>query len=78
MKLDSLDFSETLAKCQYDDDCMKNAYCWNQETCLCKDNYIAYKNRTHVECLRGKIFKPSSCCLYNFVFIYQRNEENVR
>ncbi|XP_015435971.1 PREDICTED: prion-like-(Q/N-rich) domain-bearing protein 25 isoform X2 [Dufourea novaeangliae] len=43
---------QTLAKCRYDDDCMKNAYCWNQEACLCKDDYIVYKNRTHVECLK--------------------------
>ncbi|XP_043794616.1 prion-like-(Q/N-rich) domain-bearing protein 25 isoform X1 [Apis laboriosa] len=43
---------QTLAKCQYDADCMKNAYCWNQEACLCKENYIVYKNRTHVECLK--------------------------
>ncbi|XP_076761543.1 uncharacterized protein LOC143429700 isoform X2 [Xylocopa sonorina] len=43
---------QTLAKCQYDDDCVPNAYCWNQEACLCKDRYVVYKNRTHVECLR--------------------------
>ncbi|XP_012344223.1 uncharacterized protein DDB_G0272530 isoform X3 [Apis florea] len=43
---------QTLAKCKYDVDCMKNAYCWNQEACLCKENYIVYKNRTHVECLK--------------------------
>lgn len=56
-------FPETLAKCQYDADCMKNAYCWNQEACLCKENYIVYKNRTHVECLKGKIF-PESFVLF--------------
>ncbi|XP_076644617.1 uncharacterized protein LOC143354425 isoform X2 [Halictus rubicundus] len=43
---------QTLAKCQYDDDCMKNAYCWNQEACLCKDGYIVHKNRTHTMCLQ--------------------------
>ncbi|XP_017752295.1 PREDICTED: prion-like-(Q/N-rich) domain-bearing protein 25 isoform X2 [Eufriesea mexicana] len=43
---------QTLAKCRYDVDCMNNAYCWNQEACLCKDEYIVYKNRTHVECLK--------------------------
>ncbi|XP_076231010.1 uncharacterized protein LOC143177106 isoform X2 [Calliopsis andreniformis] len=43
---------QTLAKCRYDDDCMKNAYCWNQEACLCKEDYIVYKNSTHVECLK--------------------------
>ncbi|XP_031845730.1 uncharacterized protein LOC116432674 isoform X1 [Nomia melanderi] len=43
---------QTLAKCRYDDDCMRNAYCWNQEACLCKEDYIVYKNRTHVECLK--------------------------
>ncbi|XP_068984751.1 uncharacterized protein DDB_G0272530-like isoform X1 [Bombus flavifrons] len=43
---------QTLAKCRYDEDCMKNAYCWNQEACLCKDGFIAYKNRTHLECLK--------------------------
>lgn len=51
---------QTLAKCRYDDDCMKNAYCWNQEACLCKDDYIVYKNRTHVQCLKvaGAIGDP--------------------
>lgn len=43
---------QTLAKCRYDDDCMKNAYCWNQQACLCKEDYIVYRNRTHVECLK--------------------------
>lgn len=43
---------QTLAKCRYDDDCMNNAYCWNQEACLCKDDYIVYKNRTHTQCLK--------------------------
>ncbi|XP_029041257.1 rh5-interacting protein-like isoform X1 [Osmia bicornis bicornis] len=43
---------QTLAKCRYDDDCMQNAYCWNQEACLCKDNYIVYRNRRQVECLK--------------------------
>ncbi|XP_017793626.1 PREDICTED: prion-like-(Q/N-rich) domain-bearing protein 25 isoform X1 [Habropoda laboriosa] len=43
---------QTLAKCRYDVDCMQNAYCWNQEACLCKDDYIVYRNRTHVECLK--------------------------
>ncbi|XP_043251117.1 prion-like-(Q/N-rich) domain-bearing protein 25 isoform X1 [Colletes gigas] len=43
---------QTLAKCHYDVDCTDNAYCWNQEACLCKDGYIVYKNRTHVECLK--------------------------
>ncbi|XP_053986760.1 prion-like-(Q/N-rich) domain-bearing protein 25 isoform X1 [Hylaeus volcanicus] len=42
----------TLESCHYDDDCIENAYCWNQEACLCKDDYIVYKNRTHVKCLK--------------------------
>lgn len=52
-----MNFSETLAKCRYDEDCMKNAYCWDQEACLCKDGFIVNKNRTHLECLKGTIFK---------------------
>nr|XP_033329345.1 uncharacterized protein DDB_G0272420-like isoform X1 [Megalopta genalis] len=43
---------QTLAKCRYDDDCMKNAYCWNQEACLCKDDYIVHKNGTDTVCLK--------------------------
>ncbi|KAG7190127.1 hypothetical protein KM043_006260 [Ampulex compressa] len=43
---------QTLARCKYDADCMSNAYCWNQEACLCKENYIVYRNRTHVQCLK--------------------------
>nr|XP_003703658.2 PREDICTED: prion-like-(Q/N-rich) domain-bearing protein 25 isoform X1 [Megachile rotundata]XP_012141328.1 PREDICTED: prion-like-(Q/N-rich) domain-bearing protein 25 isoform X1 [Megachile rotundata]XP_012141329.1 PREDICTED: prion-like-(Q/N-rich) domain-bearing protein 25 isoform X1 [Megachile rotundata]XP_012141330.1 PREDICTED: prion-like-(Q/N-rich) domain-bearing protein 25 isoform X1 [Megachile rotundata]XP_012141331.1 PREDICTED: prion-like-(Q/N-rich) domain-bearing protein 25 isoform X1 [M len=43
---------QTLAKCRYDDDCMRNAYCWNQQACLCKEDYIVFRNRTHVECLK--------------------------
>ncbi|CAL7939272.1 unnamed protein product [Xylocopa violacea] len=43
---------QTLAKCKYDDDCVPNAYCWNQEACLCKDRYVVFRNRTHVECLK--------------------------
>ncbi|XP_050596118.1 rh5-interacting protein-like isoform X2 [Bombus affinis] len=43
---------QTLAKCRYDEDCMKNAYCWDQEACLCKDGFIVNKNRTHLECLK--------------------------
>ncbi|XP_017892878.1 prion-like-(Q/N-rich) domain-bearing protein 25 isoform X2 [Ceratina calcarata] len=43
---------QTLAKCRYDDECMNNAYCWNQEACLCKDGYIVHKNGTSVECLK--------------------------
>ncbi|XP_076181864.1 uncharacterized protein LOC143153998 isoform X2 [Ptiloglossa arizonensis] len=42
----------TLGKCQYDIDCIRNAYCWQQEACLCKEDYIVYKNRTHVSCLK--------------------------
>lgn len=46
-------FSETLAACRYDLDCMENAYCWNQEACYCKDGYVVYRNRSDFHCLKG-------------------------
>lgn len=52
---------QTLAKCQYDDDCMNNAYCWNQEACLCKNGYIVNKNGTSVECLKVASAIGDSC-----------------
>ncbi|XP_020710888.2 prion-like-(Q/N-rich) domain-bearing protein 25 isoform X2 [Athalia rosae] len=42
---------KTLTTCQYDSDCVENAYCWAQQSCLCKEGYLVDKNRTHVQCL---------------------------
>ncbi|XP_044010517.1 prion-like-(Q/N-rich) domain-bearing protein 25 isoform X1 [Aphidius gifuensis] len=53
--------SKTLATCKYDTDCVENAYCWNRETCLCKDGFLVNKNRTHLQCLKVASKMGDSC-----------------
>ncbi|XP_066595564.1 prion-like-(Q/N-rich) domain-bearing protein 25 isoform X2 [Prorops nasuta] len=43
---------QTLGPCQYDSDCMENAYCWGQQGCKCKREYVVYRNRTNFQCLK--------------------------
>ncbi|XP_034948962.1 prion-like-(Q/N-rich) domain-bearing protein 25 [Chelonus insularis] len=44
--------TQTMKSCTYDVDCIENAYCFNQETCMCMDGYVVNKNRTHMQCLK--------------------------
>ncbi|XP_015598856.1 prion-like-(Q/N-rich) domain-bearing protein 25 isoform X2 [Cephus cinctus] len=52
---------KTLASCEYDKDCVENAYCWNQQTCLCMTGYLVDRNRTHVQCLRTATAMGDPC-----------------
>lgn len=44
--------NKTFSQCQYDVDCIPNAYCQNQQTCSCKDNHIPFRNHSIYKCLR--------------------------
>ncbi|KAK2581568.1 hypothetical protein KPH14_002078 [Odynerus spinipes] len=52
---------QTLAQCRYDSDCMENAYCWSQKACYCKEDYVVYRNRSNVFCLKVANNIEDSC-----------------
>ncbi|XP_020281971.1 prion-like-(Q/N-rich) domain-bearing protein 25 isoform X2 [Pseudomyrmex gracilis] len=57
--------NESYAECKYDDDCIANAYCRNQTTCSCKDNYIEYRinnsSKNTTMCLRVATYLGDPC-----------------
>ncbi|XP_018392720.1 PREDICTED: tenascin-like [Cyphomyrmex costatus] len=44
--------NKTFSQCKYDVDCIPNAFCRNQQTCSCKDNYIEFRINNNYKCLR--------------------------
>ncbi|XP_032675290.1 prion-like-(Q/N-rich) domain-bearing protein 25 [Odontomachus brunneus] len=44
--------NKSFAQCQYDVDCIANAYCRNQQTCWCKENHVPFKSDNIYKCLR--------------------------
>ncbi|KAM0730640.1 hypothetical protein ACS0PU_002969 [Formica fusca] len=44
--------NKTFSLCKYDDDCIANAFCKNQQTCLCKENHIEFRTNNNYRCLR--------------------------
>ncbi|KAH0956213.1 hypothetical protein HN011_003427 [Eciton burchellii] len=45
--------NRSFSLCHYDVDCIANAYCQNQQTCSCKENYIAFiADNDSYKCLR--------------------------
>ncbi|XP_057320813.1 prion-like-(Q/N-rich) domain-bearing protein 25 isoform X1 [Microplitis mediator] len=43
---------QTMKSCIYDTDCIGNAYCFNRETCHCKNGHVINRNHTHMQCLK--------------------------
>ncbi|KAG8040320.1 hypothetical protein G9C98_000891 [Cotesia typhae] len=43
---------QTMKSCTYDTDCIENAYCFNRETCHCKNGHVINRNHTHMQCLK--------------------------
>ncbi|XP_012533583.1 prion-like-(Q/N-rich) domain-bearing protein 25 isoform X2 [Monomorium pharaonis] len=44
--------NKTFSQCKYDVDCIPNAFCRNQQTCSCKDDYIEFRSNNNYKCLR--------------------------
>ncbi|XP_011142155.1 prion-like-(Q/N-rich) domain-bearing protein 25 [Harpegnathos saltator] len=63
--------NKTFAQCQYDVDCIANAYCRNQQTCSCKENHIPFERDNVYKCLRvatsiGDLCEEDIQCQFTF------------